>query len=119
MLMIAMGLTVKVLGWVGAQRRDSERRQIAVLEAANLMERLTARPFEALTADSSRELLLSPRARQSLPGAELNVDIRANDPAGGAGSKRVALRLRWQSRSGEWAAAVHLASWVYSGRPGR
>ena len=91
MLMIAMGLTVKVLGWVGAQRRNWDRRQVAVQEAANLMERLTARPFASLTPESTRDLPLSARARQSLPKVELKVDVRENDKAGGADSKRVAI----------------------------
>ncbi|MGC8642592.1 MAG: hypothetical protein ACP5XB_22270 [Isosphaeraceae bacterium] len=119
MLMIAMGLTVKVLGWVGVQRRNWERRQIAVQEAANVMERLTARPFESVTPESTRDIPLSARARQSLPGVELKVDVRENDRAGGAGSKRVAIALRWQGRSGEWDAPVHLTSWIYRGRPDR
>jgi hypothetical protein len=119
MLMIAMGLTVKVLGWVGAQRRNWDRRQVAVQEAANLMERLTARPFESLTPESTRDLPLSVRARQSLPKVELKVDVRENDKSGGPDSKRVAIALHWQGRSGEWDAPVRLTSWIYRGRPDR
>jgi hypothetical protein len=119
MLMIAMGLTVKVLGWVGAQRRASDRRQVAVQEVANLMERLSARPFESVTSGAARELPLSPRARQSLPGVELKVDVSTDSPAGGSGSKRLALQLRWRGRSGEWDTPVHLTSWIYRGRPDR
>jgi hypothetical protein len=119
MLMIAMALTVKVLGWVGAQRRAWERRQVAVAEAANLMERLSAWPFEGVTPSSTRALALSPRARQSLPWAELKVDVRENDAAGGTGSKRLSVNLRWHNRSGEWDAPVQLTSWIYRGRPDR
>ncbi len=119
MLMIAMGLTVKVLGWVGAQRRAWDRRQVAVQEAANLMERLTGKPFDSVTPESTHSLPLSPRARQSLPKVELKIDVRENDRAGGSGSKRVAIQLRWQGRSGEWDAPVRLTSWIYRGRPDR
>jgi hypothetical protein len=119
MLVVAMALTVKVLGWVGAQRRAWERRQVAVTETANLMERLSAWPFEGVTPSSTRALPLSPRARQSLPGAELKVDVRENDAAGGAGSKRLSVQLRWHNRSGEWDAPVQLTSWIYRGGPNR
>jgi hypothetical protein len=119
MLMIAMALTVKVLGWVGAERRAWDRRQWATQEAANLMERVTGRPFDAVTAESAKTVTLSPQARQLLPGAELKVEIGENDPAGGPGSKRVAVRLRWHNRSGNWDAPVHLVSWIYRGRPDR
>ena len=119
MLIIAMGLTVKVLGWVGAQRRNWDRRQVAVQEVANVMERLTARPFESVTPESTRDIPLSARARQSLPRVELKVDVQENDKVGGPGSKRLAIALRWQGRSGEWDAPVHLTSWIYLGRPDR
>ena len=46
LLMIAMTLTVKVMGYVGIERRATERRQRALLEVANLMERITAHPFD-------------------------------------------------------------------------
>ena len=119
MLMIAMTLTVKVLGWVGSQRKVWDRRQWAAQEAANLMERVTSRPFGDVTAESAKQLVLSPQARRLLPEAELKVEISENDQAGGAGSKRVALQLRWHNRSGEWDAPVRLVSWIYRGRPGQ
>ena len=46
LLMIAMTLTVKVMGYAGIERRATERRQRALLEVANLMERITAYQFE-------------------------------------------------------------------------
>ncbi len=70
-LMIAMSLTVKVLGWVALERRAAERRQRAVLEVANVMERITAYPFEEVTPDLTRRITLSTTAGQSLPDSDL------------------------------------------------
>ena len=81
------------------------------------MELLTSKPFGELSADSARKLKLSPQVRQLLPDAELKVEIGGNDHAGGAGSKRVALQIRWHNRSGEWDAPVRLVSWIYRGGP--
>jgi hypothetical protein len=114
--MAAMAISVRVLGWVGAERRDFDRRQCAMQETANLMERLTSRSFDSVTPATAKALSLSPQARQLLPGAELEIDVAASDPAGGPGSKRVAMRLRWHSRAGEWDSPVRLTSWVYRGR---
>ena len=44
LLMIAMTLTVKVIGLRRLERRASERRQRALFEVANVMERITAHP---------------------------------------------------------------------------
>jgi hypothetical protein len=118
-LMIAMALTVKVLGWVGAERKVWDRRQWAAQEAANLMEEITSRPFAEVNAESTKKRALSPEALRLLPEAELKVEVGENDQAGGAGSKRVALQLRWLNRSGEWDAPVRLVSWIYRGGPGR
>jgi hypothetical protein len=119
MLMIAMALTVKVLGWVGVERKVWDRRQWAAQEAANLMEEITSRPFGDVTTESAKKLALSPEARRLLPEAELKIEVGENDRAGGAGSKRIALQLRWHNRSGEWDAPVRLVSWIYRGGPGR
>lgn len=119
MLMIAMTLTMKVLGWVAAERRTWDRRQWASQEVANLMERLTARPYESVTSSTVEKIGLSPQARQRLPDAELNVEVGENGPAGGQDSKRIEVRLRWHNRAGEWDAPVRLVSWVYRGGAGR
>jgi hypothetical protein len=119
MLMIAMTLTMKVLGWVAMERRAWDRRQWAVQEAANLMERVTGRPYESVTSSSVESVGLSAQAKQVLPDAELKAEVSQDEPAGGKGSKRVAIRLRWRNRAGEWDAPVRLVSWVYRGRTGR
>jgi hypothetical protein len=117
MLMIAMTLTIKVLAYVGHQRRDAEHRQRAVLEAGNVMERLTAYSYEAITPELARKIALSSTTRQSLPDAELTADVAETQPGAGRSAKRVAVRLRWRGRSGEWTAPVHLTTWIERGRP--
>ncbi len=118
MLIIAMSLITRVVGWTAADRRNLDRRQWAVQEAANLMERLTARPFESLTTDSVKDATLSPEAVRTLPDATLNVEVVDHDPAGGDDSKRITIGLRWRARSGDWDAPLKLASWVYRRKGG-
>jgi len=117
MLVIAMSLTVKVLGWVALERRAAERRQRAVLEVANVMERITAYPFEEVTPDLTHRITLSTTAGQSLPESDLVVEVTNSDPAAGRSAKRVSIRLRWKGRSGEWEAPVRLTSWIERRRP--
>ena len=117
MLAIAMTLTVQVLGHAGQQRRAAEHRQRAILEVANIMERITALPFDLVTAERARRLSISPTAAGTLPGAELSVEVAEEQPAPGRSSKRIAVRLRWRGRSGEWEAPVRLTTWVERRRP--
>jgi hypothetical protein len=119
MLSVAMVMTVKVLGYAGQQRRSAEQRQRAMLEVANLMERITGDPFDQVTAERARRLSISPAAASSLTSAELTVDVadEPRGPAPGRSARRVAIRLRWKGRSGEWEAPVRLTTWIERGRP--
>jgi hypothetical protein len=113
MLTVAMTLTVKVAGWVVREQRATDRRQQAISEAANLMERLTAVPFDELTTDSITTLTHAPRAGAAVPGSELSLGMVEDDPVGGAGSKKVSVKIRWRNRADEWDSPVLLTSWIY------
>ena len=117
LLMIAMSLTVKVLSFVALERRASERRQGALVEVANVMERITAYPFDQVTPELARRLTLSPAARQSLPDSELAVDVAGSEPGQSRSAKRIAISLRWRGHDGEWVAPVRLTSWIERRRP--
>jgi hypothetical protein len=116
-LIVAMSLTVKVLGWVALERRAAEHRQRAVLDVANVMERISAYPFEEVTPDLTRRITLSTTAGRSLPDSDLSVEVTDSDPGAGRSAKRIAIRLRWKGRFGEWEAPVRLTSWIERRRP--
>jgi len=108
----AMTVTVKVLGWMAAERRAGDRRQWASQEAANVLERAVAGPYDALTAERVRALASAAKAETVLPGAAWDVEV-ADDPAAPRPARRVSLRLRWRDRSGGWGAPVRLSAWVF------
>jgi Tfp pilus assembly protein PilV len=112
LLMIAMTLTVKVMGYAGIERRATERRQRAILEVANLMERITAQRYDEVTAALADRMTLSDEARATLPDPQLTVDVRDNEPGPGRKAKRIAISLKWRGRSGEWDRPVRLTSWI-------
>ena len=117
MLMVGMTLTVKVLSYAGLQRRAAEQRQRAIQEASNAMERLTALPFDDVTTERARALTISPTALQRLPDAELAANVDESQPGPGRSAKRIAIRLRWRDRAGEWEAPVRLTTWIERRRP--
>jgi Tfp pilus assembly protein PilV len=112
LLMIAMTLTVKVMGYAGIERRATERRQRALLEVANLMERITAYRFDEVTSGLAGRMTLSDEARRSLPDPELVVDVAEKPPGVGREAKRIGISLRWRGRSGEKERPVRLTSWI-------
>jgi hypothetical protein len=104
----AMSLTVRTLGWVTAEQRATERRQCAALEAANTLERLAARPWDALTAEALDAETLSEAAKRSLPEGALRATVVETDH----GLKRVRVEVRWRGRSGEPEAPIRLTAWM-------
>jgi hypothetical protein len=112
MLVIIMGMTVKLLGWAALERRTAEGREQAVLEAANVMEQLAARPFDEVTPQLASQCTLPASARAFLTDAELKVEIEENQPGADRSVKRIAIQLRWRDRGGELVAPVRLTSWI-------
>lgn len=109
MLAVAMTTILHVLTWVAMERRAIERREWALEEAANLMERIAARPWKDVNAGAVKPLTLSEHLRGSLPDAELSIAV---DEKAGPQLKRVAIRIRWRNQAGTWVAPVRITSWM-------
>lgn len=114
-LMAAMSLTVKVLGWVGMERRAADRRLWAIQEMGNVMERVAGEPFDKLTKASVESLTTEGHLERVLPGALWEVGV-VDDDKKALTSKRVTIGLRWKERAGGWEAPLTLTTWVYAGR---
>jgi Tfp pilus assembly protein PilV len=111
LLVVLMAITVQMLGWVVSERRAAERRQWAIQEAANVMERLVVQPWDELTSDVEEAIDLSPQASAVLPDAELQVTVAAEPDQPDA--KRLSVAVRWRPRPDQAAVQVRLTSWVY------
>lgn len=109
-LAIAMATTLQVVGWAAAERRTVQRRERAVREATRALERLTARPWDALTPGSLAAEHLAPPAESALPGGRLDARVAEAD-AGAA--RRITVEVRWTGRGGMPEAPVRLTAWVY------
>ena len=106
-----MTIAIPVLTWVGHERRETERRILVHEELANLMERVTVRPWEELTTESLRQADLAAPLHEQLPGAELTADV--STPEGEPDARRIRLELRWPARPNGRTAAARLTAWTY------
>lgn len=111
LLALAMAIVVQTAGWLATERRGAERRQRALQEAANLMERLTFRPWAELTPELAKAQTLSSPTKSALRDGTLDVSI---GPAEGDASARViAIRIDWSNGAGGRVAPVRLVAWVH------
>jgi len=100
-----------LLAWVGSARRDAAQRQVALAEAANILERFAAEDWETITAQQSEAISLSEACREGLRDPALRVSVveSSREPP----SKRITVELDWQNRVGDRLSPVRLAAWVY------
>lgn len=108
---ILLSICLQVMKATAEQQRAIEHCQLAVQEAANLMERLCARPWPQLTPETARQLQLREEIRQVLPGAALAVSVV--QPAGEPEAKRIAVEIRWQGKPNRAMRPVRLVAWKY------
>lgn len=111
-LAAAMALVVRVVATAADQRRETARRRTAVQEAANVLERIVARPWEEIDETQLDDVRLSPHAVEALPGAKLKVKVA--EDAGRPAARRVAVTLTWNAHGDEAAASTQLVGWKFS-----
>ena len=115
LLTVSLGVMVKAVTWVGIERRAADRRVMALQEVSNLIERLSAEPFEKITKEHAKAIAdVSPGTR-SLPGATWDFEV-TDSKDGQVVSKRISAKLRWNDRSAGWDGPVALSCWVYPRR---
>jgi Tfp pilus assembly protein PilV len=111
LLVALMSACLELLLAAGAMRRAVEERQTALEEAANVMERLSARPFDELSPEAVRGAQLSAPARARLPAGA--VEIQLADAPDGPAAKRITVIVRWQASGGRSELTARLVAWRY------
>ena len=107
----AMTVTVQVVGWIGLERKAVERRERALLEAENLLERIVTWPWDELSTESMKRYSVHPATARLLRNPTLKVEVTPF--VDGPARKKIVVELRWLDRSGRAEAPVRLAAWFY------
>jgi Tfp pilus assembly protein PilV len=111
LLIAALSLAVALLTGVARQRQAASLHAQAVLTADNLLERITAEPYESITSEHAEQLLRDQHLSEVLPESEAKIDISTE--GGPPPGKRIIVEIAWQPRAGGPAARHRVASWVY------
>ncbi|MCA9020787.1 MAG: hypothetical protein KDA74_11625 [Planctomycetaceae bacterium] len=110
LLMTVSMIVVPAIYWVHRERRQTERRQIAIVEVENLMERTVALPFDEVRQSTVDKFALSESAVRQLPDASLQIKISNADDV--KQMKKIQIQLDWKNQQGIREMPVSLTSWV-------
>ena len=110
-LTVLIGVMTQALLTISHQRRAIQRRQLALQDAANLMEEIMVLPWDDAEKERIRNFQLSDQTNDALPSATLEFDIV--DEAAQPRAKRVTITISWLNRAGQIAKPVKLTAWKY------
>jgi Tfp pilus assembly protein PilE len=110
LLMTVTMIVVPAIYWVHRERRQTEHRQVAIVEVENMMERVVALPFKDINQATVDKLVLSESALRQLSNADLKIEISETDNL--PQMKKIQVQLGWKDHRGMSVAPVRLTSWV-------
>jgi hypothetical protein len=107
-------VSAELLTLASAQRRGVVQRSVALVEAENALERLTAKPLDmAQLKEQLAELNLAPHAEQLLPEGRITANTDPNTDTDDLPGYRLTVEVTWQLTSGQRSAPVRLTTWAY------
>ncbi|MFV2067192.1 MAG: hypothetical protein ACC645_09455 [Pirellulales bacterium] len=95
----------------GRQQQAITRRTWAAEAVANLQERMTAQPWDAITPELAAGITLSAESRRHLPAARLQVEVAPTEDQ--LRAKRITVTIDWQHGTGRAVRPVRLVTWVF------
>lgn len=149
--MIVLGAAVTTVVQLAAHsnrlQHEMDRRLLAQVELANVMDRVLAKPFADVTHDSLAAMTLTEVGQRRLPAAKISTSIEvgtvedldgdrdasdnaAENAADGESSedvisarplnfKRIVLRLQWNDASGSPVEPIELVAWKHEAGAGQ
>ena len=111
MVGVLLAISVQVLGWTVRERRATDRRAAALVEAGNLMDGLTRLPWNDVTQEGLVAAKLSGEADAMLPDAKLDVTLRQpeDDPT----AKQITVSIDWLGDHQQREAPARITAWVF------
>lgn len=105
-------LLVPVISGVAGVRDAAVQHQLAVLEAANVMERIAAlRARGPVTGQQLAALTLSPAIEEQL--VEPQLEITLTDAAGSPPARTLAVEVSWENEQGQRGVPVRVVTYLY------
>jgi prepilin-type N-terminal cleavage/methylation domain-containing protein len=97
--------------WSASLHRVATKKRCALEAATTMLDRINARPWPSITAQSVQDLQLPAEAKRFLGDPRLAVAV--TDQAGPPRGKKISVAVSWTERAGQRPQEVKLTSWVF------
>ena len=111
MVGLLLAISIKLFGWSVRERQLVDRRAAALIEAGNLLDELTNRPWDDITEPFLQSVPLSAEAAELLPNAKLEITLR--QPEDDSTAKQIGVSIVWQGNRGVQEGSVKLTAWKF------
>ena len=117
LLSVVTALLVPVIGGVADVREEAARHQLAVLEAANLMEHIATQRMDGpISVEQLDELSLSQSVSDRLTDPQLAITL--GDPVGSPAARPLSIEISWENQHGQRGVPVQVVTFLYEEEPG-
>jgi hypothetical protein len=101
----------QLVQWSVTLHQVALKRRCALEAATSVLDRISARPWSAITADSVKNVSLPAESKEFLVDARLSVAVsqEGEQPRG----KKIAVEISWAERLGARTQHVQLTTWVF------
>jgi Tfp pilus assembly protein PilV len=101
----------QLVQWSVTLHQVALKRRCALEAATSVLDRISARPWSAITADSVKNASLPAESKEFLVDARLSVavSLEGAQPRG----KKIAVEISWGERLGTRTQHVQLTTWVF------
>jgi prepilin-type N-terminal cleavage/methylation domain-containing protein len=107
--------SVQMLRAVSIHQRATEHRAAALQAVQAISDEIANIPWDQLTAESAKKVVVPKPLEGYLPGGKLSVSL--DEETAPTSSKRLYVDLTWNGPDGQPVAPVRLTSWVFPDRP--
>lgn len=114
-LAVLITICLQMFASLSISRRAAERRAMALQEAANTIERVSALSWDEITSEKLATMTMTPSVQELLVGGALKLTLRPVETAPPA--KQVQVEITWRNDTGGTDAPVRLNYWFYA-QPG-
>lgn len=108
----ALTAVVSLLTSVARQRQAASWQAQAVIETDNILERLTAEPYDALSGEHIATMSVSDSVAERLPHGA--AEARIVEESGPPPRKRIEVEISWRGPRSEQTRRHRVVTWVYA-----